>query len=63
MTTPTVTEIPVVRVSEPFVDARRVTSPEPFAVTVLAGRTGSLVQTHRFDTPEGAWNFYREAVR
>jgi hypothetical protein len=58
-----VTEIPVVRVSEPYVDARHARRARPFAVTVKAGRTGSIVQTHRFDTPEGAWAFYREAIR
>jgi hypothetical protein len=63
MLMPTVTEIPIVRVSEPYVDPRRVRSTRPYAVTVMAGRTGRLVQTRRFASPRAAWNFYREQTR
>ena len=61
--TPTVTEIPVVRVSEPYVDPARVRRSRPFAVTVLRGRTGKLSQTYRFASPSAAWGFYERTIR
>jgi hypothetical protein len=61
--TPTVTEIPLVRVSEPYVDPAHVRRSRPFTVTVRGGRTGALVKHHRFYTPAQAWAFYREATR
>jgi hypothetical protein len=62
MRTPTVTEIPLVRVSEPYVDPAHARRSRPFTVTVRGGRTGMLAEHHRFYTPEDAWTFYRDPM-